>query len=69
MSTFLVNEDQMMLHYKDADGTEKPDGKGNIFVACFTTAHARMKLYDELVKVGDRALYFDTGNTLILHFQ
>lgn len=53
----------MMVQYKDSEGHEMPDAKGNIFVACFTTAHARMKLYSELEKVGDRALYFDTGNS------
>ena len=69
LSTYLVNEHLMLLQYKDAEGYEKPDGKGNIFVATFTTAHARIKLYNELAKLGDRALYYDTGELLMFDFN
>ncbi len=31
-------------------------------IAAFTTASARLRLYEELEKLGDRVAYFDTGN-------
>ena len=36
------------------------NGKTNLFVACFTTCHARLKLYSYLKQLGQQVLYFDT---------
>jgi hypothetical protein len=57
----LLSENLIMLQFKSSEDTERHDGKGNVFVGCFTTAYARLKLYAEMEKVGDRVLYFDTG--------
>lgn len=38
----------------------------NIFIAAFTTAHARLKLYDVLDKLKRRVLYFDTDSIVYL---
>lgn len=38
--------------------------KGNIFIAIFTTALARLKLYDALDTVKDRVLYYDTDSVI-----
>lgn len=35
--------------------------KTNVAIAAFVTAHARLKLYDLMEKLGDRLLYCDTG--------
>ena len=34
--------------------------------AAFVTAHARLKLYSELEKIGDRVLYFDTDSIIYI---
>ena len=38
----------------------------NIFVACFTTCWARLKLYGALQLLGERCLYFDTDSVIFL---
>ena len=40
------------------------NGKINIFVAAFTTCHARLRLYTHLKTLGERALYFDTDSVI-----
>ena len=44
------------------------NGKVNIFIAAFTTCHARLRLYTHLETLGDRALYYDT-DSVIYHWQ
>ena len=39
-------------------------GKTNIFIACFTTALARLKLYAELETLEEQVLYYDTDSDL-----
>ena len=36
----------------------------NIFNAAYTTAHARLKLYSYIERLGDRLLYFDTDSLI-----
>lgn len=36
----------------------------NIFLAAFTTAWARIKLYSEMQKLGDAVLYHDTDSII-----
>ena len=38
--------------------------KLNVFIAAFTTSLARLKLYEALVFLGDRALYYDTDSVI-----
>lgn len=40
------------------------NGKINIFIAAFTTCHARLRLYQHLKTVGERALYYDTDSVI-----
>ena len=43
----------------------KPDnGRVNIFVAAFTTCHARLKLYSYLEQLQQRVLFFDTDSVI-----
>lgn len=56
----IFNEDVMevsTLKYEDANPSS---GKINIFIACFTTALARLKLYNELDTLQSQVLYYDT---------
>ena len=49
------------LKYEDAC---QSSGKINIFIACFTTALARLKLYAELEKLNEQVLYYDTDSVI-----
>lgn len=40
------------------------DKHTNIFIAAFTTCHARLKLYGELNKLKKDVLYFDTDSII-----
>ena len=60
----IFNEDVMevsTLKYEDAC---QSSGKINIFIACFTTALARLKLYAELEKLNEQVLYYDTDSVI-----
>jgi hypothetical protein len=41
--------------------------KTNVIVASFVTAYARLRLFDELDKLGERVLYFDTDSIFYIH--
>ena len=38
----------------------------NVFVACFTTAWARLRLYEALPLLGERVLYYETDSVIYL---
>lgn len=61
----IFNEDVMEVSVmkKEKDACEEA-GKTNIFIACFTTALARLKLYAELEKLGEQVLYYDTDSVI-----
>lgn len=40
------------------------DASTNIFIACFTTAWARIKLYSQMDILGDAVLYHDTDSII-----
>jgi hypothetical protein len=50
--------------YSNIEENQLDNGKTNIFVAAFTTCWARLKLYELLEKLGDRALYFNTDSVI-----
>ena len=43
------------------------NGKTNLFVAAFTTCHARLKLYAYLKVLGEQVFYFDTDSVIYAH--
>lgn len=38
--------------------------KTNVFIAAFTTSHARLKLYDAMDALKERVLYYDTESVI-----
>lgn len=42
------------------------DVKTNVFLATFTTAYARLHLYEQLDKLGERVLYYDTDSIIFI---
>ena len=60
----IFNEDVLEVSVtKKQDACERV-GKTNIFMACFTTALARLKLYAELQKLNEQGLYYDTDSVI-----
>ena len=64
-----MNDEMIELVYKQVPDEESVQVNINIFVACFTTCWARLKLYrDGLCQVPpEQVLYFDTDSIIFLH--
>lgn len=54
------------VHYKHTSEFVEMQGRTNVVIAALTTAHARLKLYSVLEKLGDRTLYFDTDSIVFV---
>ena len=59
---FLNYDDVIRMTYNFQDQYVVDFGSTNIFVAAFTTANARLRLYDMLDRLGDRVVYYDTDS-------
>ena len=60
----ILNDDCLEISY-DKLIDDAPGGQTtNIFIAAFTTCHARLRLYHHLDHVGENALYFDTDSVV-----
>lgn len=62
----FVNDDVVEVRTVRRDEFEKVSSKANVVIAAFTTAQARMKLYDVLDPLGERVLYYDTDSILYI---
>ena len=63
----LVNDETVEVHYKNNEEFEEQNNKVNIVIAAFTTAYARLKLYDLLDLLQERILYYDTDSVVFVH--
>ena len=65
----VMNDEMIEVVYKRVDEEETVQVNINIFVACFTTCWARLKLYREgLSKLSpQQVLYFDTDSIIFSH--
>ena len=63
----LVNDETVEVHYKEKDEFAEQNDKVNIVIAAFTTAYARLKLYDLLDLLQERVLYYDTDSVIYIH--
>ena len=52
----IVNDDMIEVQYKSVDEFVEPNNKVNVVIAAFTTAYARLKLYDLLDLLQERVL-------------
>lgn len=60
LSDFLLHDDFASVTFLKRDEFLEVGASSNIAIACFTTAHARLRLWGALNQLGERALYFDT---------
>ena len=62
----VVNDNIVEVHYQHQKEDIPVSPNLNIFVACFTTCWARLRLYQALELLGQRVLYFDTDSVIYL---
>ena len=60
----ICTEDILEVVFTEVKDNVVPSVKTNIFIACFTTAWARLKLYEALDVLQDRVLYYDTDSVI-----
>ena len=60
----LCNEDIMEAVYTSVQDNAQKGKKTNIFIAAFTTCHARLKLYESLELLEKQVLYYDTDSVI-----
>ena len=63
----LVNDETVEIQYMEKKGFVEENNKVNIVIAAFTTAYARLKLYDLLDLLQERVLYYDTDSVVYVH--
>ena len=62
----VVNDNIVEVHYQLQEEDIPVSPNLNVFVACFTTCWARLRLYKALELLGQRVLYFDTDSVIYL---
>ena len=60
----IVNEHMIEVYHSFDQLCIPVQTNVNIFIACFTTSYARLKLYDALDTLQERVLYFDTDSVI-----
>jgi hypothetical protein len=60
----IVSRDTLQFEWSNHPLFMPFDCKTNIFLANFTTAHARLRLYSVLDRLGENVLYFDTDSVI-----
>ena len=63
----IVNENMIEVQYRNVGEFAKQNNKVNVVIAAFTTAYARLKLYDLLDLLQERVLYYDTDSVIYVH--
>ena len=63
----LVNDETVEIHYRNVGEFAEQNDKVNVIIAAFTTAYARLKLYDLLDLLQERVLYYDTDSVIYVH--
>ena len=62
----LVSDEVIEIRYEYGNKFVQPDPKTNVVIASFTTAYARLQLYEELDMLQERVLYYDTDSVIYL---
>ena len=60
----ICNDDVLEAVYSQTQENVVPSVKTNIFIAAFTTCHARLKLYSYLDRLQQQVLYYDTDSVI-----
>ena len=60
-SVRVINEEVLLVSYRKEEDFVDVMPYMNKVIAAFTTANCRLRLYEELERLGRRVCYFDTG--------
>ena len=60
----FINDDMVQMTYNFKDQFVDNSNNTNIYIASFTTSHARLMLYDKLDYLKEKVLYFDTDSII-----
>ena len=60
----IVNEHVVEVYHSFQEVSDPIQTNVNIFIACFTTSYARLKLYNALDILKERVLYMDTDSVI-----
>ena len=60
----ILNDDMVQLEFENVEEFVPTNMQTNVILASFTTAHARLRLYDVLQHLGQSVLYFDTDSVI-----
>uniref|UniRef100_A0A1Y1L1R3 DNA-directed DNA polymerase n=1 Tax=Photinus pyralis TaxID=7054 RepID=A0A1Y1L1R3_PHOPY len=63
-SVLTINEDTLLVNWGFKEESYNPLSTVNVVLAAYTTAQARLKLYEYLEKLEDRVLYYDTDSII-----
>lgn len=63
----ILNDNIVQLEWENQEQFIPESDVTNMFIATFTTAHARLCLYDLLEKLDDRVCYYDTDAVIWVH--
>lgn len=58
------NNQVLELMYQDKEPYVQESPNTNVYIACFTTCHARLQLYGILDTLQDSVLYYDTDSVI-----
>ena len=64
INLMILDEDIVAVDYHTKEEYRKPNRDVNIYIALFTTAHARLKLYELLDILQERVLYLDSDSVI-----
>ena len=60
----ILNDDMVQLEFENVKEFVTTNMQTNVILASFTTAHARLRLYDVLQHLGQSVLYFYTDSVI-----
>jgi hypothetical protein len=67
ISSEYFQDNFLQVTYTEREEFHVGSNKTNVIIASFVTCQGRLKLYDELDRLGDRVLYFDTDSIFYIH--
>ena len=60
----VLSPETCQIEYRHKSGSLPECAYVNVFLAAFTTSHARVRLYNQLNELGRNALYYDTDSVI-----
>jgi len=65
-SVVIVSDKMTAVSYTKENDFVEVMGNTNVVLAAYTTAQARLRLYSYIEPLGERVLYFDTGEVFLI---